>query len=85
MILVEYSPCVASGLCYIVKVKSLPRVVRNWNKRLTMKGLGLLQEPFQPTSTKPKVCQFLESASLIYARIVCELRSFDQREYDRVL
>ena len=50
-----------------------------------MKRFRFLQEPLEPAPMKAEVGELFERTSLVDSRIVGELSSLDQGEYDRVL
>jgi hypothetical protein len=49
-----------------------------------MEGLDLFQEPFEPTAFESKLTELLETTTLVDARVVRELRSFNKAENDCV-
>jgi hypothetical protein len=54
------------------------------NQPRTMESLNLLQEPLEPTAIEAKIDELFERTALVHLWIMCELRSLDQVENDRI-
>ena len=56
-----------------------------WIVQRTMERLGLGKEPIKPTPLEIQPSKLFESPLLVYLRVMRELSTLDETEYDRVL